>query len=599
MSQPQQPPIDLKQIASLAKRFADRQMLDEAAELFQLALRFEPKNRGLQLGLADVRKRKREMQGQRQKSAEEALREKLRRDAIDASHFLGLAHLYEERGKREQAVECLEIARSKDVVSPRLNKLRGRILFQRQIFDEAAEELRAAARYNPFDRETFELLGRVEYEREDYQQALEATIDAFLLLDDDDRENQERLQKRIRMLKNLRKISGDDLVELFHERREQLQTSFDRLDWQRKSGLREARTESDDAITQEMRPKGDQIAMASRLRKLPVWTNLEDDQVFQLARTVETVEIDTGAKLFEHGTLGTEIYVLESGKIAIRRRTHYGTFDLGTLEPGSVFGELNFISRYERSGDAVALEPSKILQLDPLELEALVEEEPALGVQIYLSFWHSLAKKLRASNDQLKTFFSGGAVPEELLEMRAGERPEGGAVKVKSSDKIRLFREQGLTGDELTTLSNFSKVKRFPGGTYLFHEGDEGEEMYVVLEGKVMISKYLPGGGEEALAILGRGDFFGEMSLIDGQPRSADVKAMGGPVTVIAFDATTFKEVMAMDPHAALEFMKLLCRLIAKRLRELDEKLTGWRIFDGTRGDEGPIDWDAAESRSA
>ena len=58
--------------------------------------------------------------------------------------------------------------------------------------------------------------------------------------------------------------------------------------------------------------------------------------------------------------------------------------------------------------------------------------------------------------------------------------------------------------------------------------------MYVVLEGRVMISKYIPGAGEEALAFLERGDYFGEMALIDNQPRSADAKAHDGGAVVLA-----------------------------------------------------------------
>ncbi len=115
----------------------------------------------------------------------------------------------------------------------------------------------------------------------------------------------------------------------------------------------------------------------------------------------------------------------------------------------------------------------------------------------------------------------------------------------------------------------------------IFAEGDPGREMYVVLEGRVRISKFIPGGGEEALAILERGDFFGEMALIDGQPRSADARAHGGPVTVLALDEATIKEVLTVDPEASLEFLQLLCRLVAKRLREIDEKVIGWRIMSG------------------
>jgi len=113
--------------------------------------------------------------------------------------------------------------------------------------------------------------------------------------------------------------------------------------------------------------------------------------------------------------------------------------------------------------------------------------------------------------------------------------------------------------------------------------------MYVVLEGKVLISKFIPGAGEEALAILERGDFFGEMSLIDGEPRSADARAHGGAVTVLALDQGTIQEMLAHAPEASLEFLKLLCRLVAKRLREIDEKVTTWRIFAGVRDENVPV----------
>ena len=79
------------------------------------------------------------------------------------------------------------------------------------------------------------------------------------------------------------------------------------------------------------------------------------------------------------------------------------------------------------------------------------------------------------------------------------------------------------------------------------------------------------------------------MALIDGQPRSADAKTFQGPVTLVVFSDQTLREVLAMESRAALDFMALLCRLIAKRLREIDEKVTGWRIMSGVRPDEGNL----------
>ena len=587
MTAPDKPAEELESLTRLAKSFADRRMLDEASDLFELALRFAPDNLGLKLNLAQVRYRQRQSRGRQRRGAEEELRENLRRAAIDSAHFFGLAALYEERGEQELAAECLQIARHKDLANPYVHKLSGRIFFRQRRFDEAADELRAARRYNPFDRQIAELLGRVEYERGNYREALEATIDAFLLLSETDREKGRELINRIRELKTVRKITGEELVGLFHERRDKLQTSFDRLELYRERFVLGGESRGDeDAGEAEQDPQSGRIELAVRLREFEIWSRLDDQQVFHLTQAAHEERRRKGSKIFEYGSDGTDIYVLEKGRISIRRPTSYGNFELGILNPGTVFGEVNFITRSQRTGEAVAIDDCRLVRLDGDELEVMITEWPDLGVEIYLSFWHGLAKKLRGANDQLRTFFASERTAEELLKMRQDPRVQAGDVDVQPDEKIALLREQGLTGAELVTLADFSNVKQFPGGRFLFHEGDAGDEMYVILEGQVMISKLIPGGGEEALAILGRGDFFGEMALIDGEPRSADAKAFQGPVTAIAFDEKTLKEVLAMESRSALDFMKLLCRLICKRLREIDEKVTGWRIMSGSQ----PVD---------
>ncbi len=580
MTSPKKSPVDLELLTSVAKRFADREMYDEADELFQLALRFAPNNMGIQLNLAEVRKHRRANLGNSARDAQEAVREEVRRAAIDSAHFFGLAALYEERGKQDLATECLEIACRKEMINPFAHKLNGKLLFRNSSFDQAGCELRRAQRYNPFDREIADLLGRVEYEREHYAEALEATIDAFLLLRDDDRESARHLKKRIRALKTIRKISGTDLVQLFRERREKLQTAFERLELLRERILHEERLSRKVRLMPKIESSG-RLELARRLRRLGVWSNLDDEQLFLLTRAARQEHHEQGTTIFPYGSDGADIFVLQKGRIAIRRPTSYGSFPLGALRPGSIFGEVNFILPGERSGDAVATTGCDLIRFDPAELEAMIDQHPGIGVQIFWGFWHGLAQKLRGANEQLSTFFSENSVSDGLHKRK--RRGEAGAVEVDSDDKIELFREQGLSGAELETLADLSNVKRYPSGTYLFHEGDDGKEMYVVLEGRVMITKFIPGGGEEALAILDRGDFFGEMSLIDGAPRSADAKAFEGPAMVVTFDEQTLSEITAMDPQAARSFLVLLCRLICKRLREIDEKVISWRIMAGVQ----------------
>ena len=587
MSDPHLVGQDVEELIRLAGRFQERGQHEQASELLLLALRLDPRNLSVKLALAEARTRQREPGSPGSRSVRDRLREGFRRNAIDAAHFVGLAHLYSEKGETARAVECLEVAKAKGLANPSSHKLHGRLLFRRKDFDGAVDELSQALRLNPFDRETAESLGRAEYERKQYEAALRATVQAFLLLNEGDEEGVGRLRRRIQTLKQILGWGNRELSQVFKERQEQIHTAFDRLEWHRdrfmeEAGLQAAAFPSAAAPAQ---PRGGQIELAARLRRMKTWAHFSDEQIFRLTQVAEEEMHDAGSLIFAHRGPGRDFFVLEEGEVTVQRTTTYGTFVLGAIEPGNVFGEGSFVSGHERTSDVVAARPSHLLRLDAGALDALIEANPEMGVQLYWSLWHSLARKLRSTNEQLKTFFSTDAAPESFLRLRKQASGKAAAVKIQEDDKIRLFREQGISRKELITLAAFSREKRFAAGASLFQEGDEGSEMYVILEGRVIISKFIPGAGEEALAILERGDFFGEMSLIDGEPRSADAKAYGGQLTVLALDQDTVREVLAMDPHAALELLQLLCRLIANRLREIDEKVIGWKIMSGERNE--------------
>ena len=578
---------DLEELVALARRFADRKRYDEAIELFQLALRLEPQDLGLRLAIARLRKLKRAQNRSSEKDPMEVMRDELRRAAIDASHFVGLAWLYAEKGEEYRALECLEIARAKDAISPAAYKLAGRLHYHLQDYDAAADHLHRALRFNPFDREAAELLGQVEYERRQYAESMSATIDAFLLLPTTEEERGIRLRRRIRTLRHLLGWEGSQVATLLRDREEVLHIAFDRLQWRRER-FHGAETLAEGPTTKEEAAQS-RLSNAARLRRCETWSHLTDEQIFKLSSTVTEDNLEAGRLVFANNSIGSDFYLLEEGEISIQRPTPYGTFSLAVLKPGSVFGEIGFVSPGPRTGDALVSKAARVLRFDGESLVGQTQQWAEYGVQIYWGLWHSLAGKLRATNEQLKTFFTSDKQPENFLRLRRQRETVTGQIEVPSEEKLKMLREQGLSGKELTTLANFSRELRFESGSSLFEEGDEGHEMYVVLEGKALISKYIPGAGEEALAILERGDFFGEMSLIDGEPRSADARAHEGPVTVLALDQGTIQEMLALDPEASLEFLKLLCRLIAKRLREIDEKVTTWRIFAGVRDDRVPV----------
>ncbi|HHT9118103.1 MAG TPA: Crp/Fnr family transcriptional regulator [Candidatus Hypogeohydataceae bacterium YC38] len=105
--------------------------------------------------------------------------------------------------------------------------------------------------------------------------------------------------------------------------------------------------------------------------------------------------------------------------------------------------------------------------------------------------------------------------------------------------------------------------KVYKDGEIILKEGSTSREMYVIQSGKVLVTK-----GEAVLATLGEGEVFGEISLLDGQPRSATVQALG-EVRVLVIDQEVFLRKIRSDPFLALG----LLRQMGTRIRELDRAI--------------------------
>jgi len=118
--------------------------------------------------------------------------------------------------------------------------------------------------------------------------------------------------------------------------------------------------------------------------------------------------------------------------------------------------------------------------------------------------------------------------------------------------------------------------KRFPAGTVLFHEGDRGEEMFILQSGKVKISKKIRG-VEKTLATLEKGEFFGEMAILNDKPRSASAETIGDS-DMLVIDRKTFETLLRSNVEIAIRFIKRL----ADRLRETNEQMESLMIRDNT-----------------
>lgn len=577
--------IEADDLLVLARRYSDQGMFDESIHLYEMAEKLKPGSVSLRINLARVRDMKKAAEESRYASVKTEVVAESARDEIDSSQYVGLAQYYMAKDQTSKAIELLEIAKLKTPNNYRPFEILGRLYYSQGEWELAHEEIGNARKLNPFDRGLAEISGRIEFELKNFDRSLEDFIDAFLLATDQKGESTEPVRRMINTLKRIHNIEPKDLNARIKERVEQLQLATERLEFRKENLFRlDSRKDLKDImlkITRAAEKREDLITTSHELRKLGVFTHMKDEQIFRLSKLVRVTGYSSGEYVFREEDRSMDFYVVKEGRIEIRKETPFGPQILGTLEGDTIFGEMNFIDRTHRSSDALSIsDASACYSFSFSALDQLMDEDKELAVGLHWAFWRSLTEKVRDANEQLKLFF------QEDAKRGSGRKREGGKrevqqVTVKSEDKVDLFRERGLSAAEMKLLATFSTEERFREGSMIFREGEKGDKLYIVLDGRVRISKFIPGVGEEALTVLDRGDFFGEMALIDDKPRSADGKAHESDATVLSIDRATLNEILSMDPHASLQFLNLLCRMISRRLREINDKIVQWKYMSG------------------
>jgi CRP-like cAMP-binding protein len=577
-------PIEAEDLLSLARRYSDQGMYDESIHLYEMAEKLKPGSVALRINLARVRDLKKEAEETRYAVVKQEILGDRGRDEIDSSQYVGLAQYYMAKDQTSKAIELLEIAKLKTPNNYRPFEILGRLYYSQGEWDLAYDEISKARKLNPFDRGLAEIAGRIEFELKNFDRSLDNFIDAFLLATDQKGESTEPVRRMINTLKRIHSIDTKALNGRIKERVEQLQLATERLEFRKENLFRlESRKDLKEIIhkiTRAEEKREDLITVSHDLRKLTVFQHMKDEQIFRLSRFARVEGFTSDDFVFHSEDRSMDFYVVKEGKIDIRKDTPFGPQILGTLQADHIFGEMNFIDRTHRSSDAVATESSACYTFSFSALDQLMDEEKELAVGLHWSFWRSLTEKVRDANEQLKLFFQEDA-KKGGGRKRVDSKREMQQVTVKSEDKVDLFRERGLSAAEMKLLATFSSEERFREGSMIFREGEKGDKLYIVLDGRVRISKFIPGVGEEALAVLDRGDFFGEMALIDDKPRSADAKAHEQDATVLSIDRATLNEILSMDPHASLQFLNLLCRMISRRLREINDKIVQWKYMSG------------------
>jgi len=157
----------------------------------------------------------------------------------------------------------------------------------------------------------------------------------------------------------------------------------------------------------------------------------------------------------------------------------------------------------------------------------------------------------------------------------ADQKPSGPTPAAERLRTIPLFTQ--LSDEEVTRVTEAARERLYPKGSVILFEDDPGDALYVVITGEVKVVLIGEDGREVILSMLRSGDFFGEMSLIDDQPRSAHVIATEDS-NLLVLRREEFRVCLEQAPRIAVGLLQALSR----RLRRADDKIGGLVLLDVT-----------------
>jgi CRP/FNR family transcriptional regulator/CRP/FNR family cyclic AMP-dependent transcriptional regulator len=138
---------------------------------------------------------------------------------------------------------------------------------------------------------------------------------------------------------------------------------------------------------------------------------------------------------------------------------------------------------------------------------------------------------------------------------------------------VPIFSE--LSEADMETLARLATRRRYPKDTVVFFENDEGDSLFMILEGRIRVTILGDDGREIILTVLGPGDFFGEMSLLDQEPRSATAIA-AEDTELVALHRADFQGLLSENPSISAA----LIRVLNSRLRKANQQISTLALLD-------------------
>jgi CRP-like cAMP-binding protein len=158
-----------------------------------------------------------------------------------------------------------------------------------------------------------------------------------------------------------------------------------------------------------------------------------------------------------------------------------------------------------------------------------------------------------------------------------GDTLWGSIFKKLGKNEIEKFLSEnplfeGLNSKEIKSLSNLIHLRKYKDGEIIFREGEPGVGLYIVMRGRVRIFKSVKEGNEITLAEFVPPQFFGEIAVIEGGPRTASAVAVGD-TDLLGFFKADLMELIETNPRAGAKILLRISEILCKRLRNADREI--------------------------
>lgn len=254
-------------------------------------------------------------------------------------------------------------------------------------------------------------------------------------------------------------------------------------------------------------------------------TGAEDSALREFAEALETCSFRQDQVMIREGEVDDSLYILLSGWVRVDAQGK----TLNYLGPGETAGELALLTGDPRSATVTAIQPTVCAKLSRSDFERLAKAHPGPAARMREAMFRRMLEVRLAFALHLSNLFDG--LDETVL--RALEREL-----------------------EMITL---------PSGELLYRQGEPGDSLAVVVNGKLRVIARRDSGEETIVAELGRGETVGEMAVVSGEPRTATVMAIRDSNLAILSRAA-FDRLLVEHPRA---MTRLVADKLVKRLRDM------------------------------